>query len=273
MPGGKHVRDVFADIQVGLADVTYSSICKIGDRETNEDSVLALCRGGDCCFVVADGLSAHGGGDVASRILVDTFGRLFNDDRSDNRTFLAGAFDGAQAEILSSRHDYTHMKTTGVALSIRDGRFSWGHIGDSRLYFFRVAKFLRGEKSLRGVKLCERTMDHSVPQMLVMAGEISEDDMRRHPDRAKLLRALGDDRDEPQYALSKERRLSRGDAFLLCTDGFWEHIPKDSMIATLRNTAGRGGDAGDWLDEMLAIVETAGADYDMDNYSAITVVV
>ena len=233
----------------------FSSICKTGDREVNQDCVLTLERGQDCCFVVADGLGAHGRGEEAARMAVDAFENCFYEAALGNNAFLTDAFNRSQEEIQSQRHKPSEMKTTCVALSIIGNRFSFGHIGDSRLYYFSKKRFR------------ERTIDHSVPQILALSGDITEDEMRHHADRGKLLRALGDPWDEPGFELSKERKLKREDAFLLCSDGFWGNISKDEIIQTLKQS----GTAEKWLEAMLFIVEEYGKETDMDNYSAITV--
>jgi len=235
----------------------YSSICEIGDRDVNEDSVVCLARSERWCFVVADGLGGHDKGEVASNIATASFSDRFPESNESNADFLAGAFNAAQDRIINAKQKASEMKTTCVALSIAAGRFVYGHIGDSRLYHFRRAK------------LRSRTLDHSVPQVLELSGEISEDDIRGHPDRGTLFRTMGDEWDFPRYELSRERKLSGGDAFLLCTDGFWEHIPDAMMAQTLREA----GSAEKWLRVMRDIVLTAGGDMSLDNFSAITVII
>ena len=114
------------------------------------------------------------------------------------------------------------MKTTVVMLCVSGNNAYWTHVGDSRLYFFRKGK------------LVLHTKDHSIPQMLVAAGEIKEKNIRRHPDRNKLLRVMGTDWEEPQYAVSDPIELQEGDAFLLCSDGFWENIVEKQMQKCLK---------------------------------------
>ena len=236
--------------------MTYSQVSKAGAREINEDKAVCVQRDGNYCFAVADGLGAHGKGEAAAGILAGVFDREFGLAHESNSAFLARVFNMAQAEIISSRRKADEMKTTCVALSIIGGRYLWGHIGDSRLYYFHKGK------------LRKRTLDHSVPQMLVLSGEIGEDDIRRHPDRGKLLRAMGDDWDVRQYELSKEKRISKNDAFLLCTDGFWEYISDEMIARALKDS----GDASGWLEAMLSVVEENGGNHSMDNYTAITVI-
>ena len=250
--------------------MSYASASRIGGRERNEDSVLALELGGSYCFVVADGLGGHGFGDEASRLLVEAFAREF-DGAADNREFLAHAFDRAQECILSSQEARglnNQMKTTAVALSFIGGKCAWGHVGDSRLYRFR-----------RGA-LVGRTLDHSVTQMLALAGEISEREIAAHPDRARLMRAVGDRWSGPQYEISKEARLHRHTEFMLCSDGLWERVPPEGLAPP------PGADAAGWLSAALAAAEGAGQSAGqgagqsagqgagiMDNYSAVVVIV
>jgi len=147
------------------------------------------------------------------------------------------------------------MKTTGVCLSIIAGNCQWGHIGDSRLYAFKKNK------------LDLRTLDHSVPQMLVLAGDIKEKHMSTHPDRNRLLRVIGVEWDSPRYELSDEFPLADYQAFLLCTDGFWEFIETKKMCKFLKKSK----TAEEWLTLMTLEVAKNGRKKDMDNYTAIAV--
>jgi len=225
--------------------------------ERNEDSILELELDGRYCFVVADGLGGHGYGEDASKLLVEVFEREFK-DATDNCGFLARAFDRAQEEILSLQDKMgatNQMKTTAVALSIMDGKCAWAHVGDSRLHHFR-----------RGV-LAGRTIDHSVPQMLALSGEITEEEIRKHPDRSRLLRAVGDKWDAPRYEISKEIPLRKVSALLLCSDGFWEHLSGGSLCPP------PGAEAKAWLEKMQEEAEKTAIAEEMDNYSAIAICV
>ena len=233
--------------------MTHAGISRQGGREVNEDAFLCVERGANACFAVADGLGAHGKGDVAARLLTEAFAREFGATAEPNGAFLAKAFDAAQKEILAARQTAREMKTTGVALAVAGGKLAWGHIGDSRLYFFR------------GGKLRLRTLDHSVPQMLALSKQIRNEEIARHPDRGKLLRVLGEPWDSPRYELSKARKISSKDAFLLCSDGFWELIDDGCMASCLK----KSGNAEDWLFAMLSSADWTGAG--QDNYTAVAV--
>ena len=116
-------------------------------------------------------------------------------------------------------------------------------------------------------KVKTRTLDHSIPQMLVLAKEIKEDMIRNHPDRNMLLRVMGVEWDEIMYELMQPISLKKCQAFLLCSDGFWELIDEKEMNAQLR----KSNSVEEWLDNMVKIVEDNGKGKNMDNYSAIAV--
>ena len=172
--------------------------------------------------------------------------------------FIDECFDTAQEMLLDEkeRTGYVSIKTTMVLLLITDGVARWGHVGDSRLYHFR------------GGKQISRTVDHSVPQMLAISGQIKEKEIRHHPDRSMLLRAMGAEWDAPQYEIAQRGiRVASGDTFLLCSDGFWEWIDEKTMIKLLK----KGRPAYDTLRDMTAVVKENGTGKGMDNYSAILI--
>lgn len=230
----------------------------IGSREINEDSVYADYSNGRGLFVVADGLGGHGKGDVASSLAANAFMETFSSRSAPLSALFPKAFLDAQASILTEQTragSPFQMKTTACALAIDNDKLMWGHIGDTRLYAFSRNK----------VKA--RTLDHSVPQMLVLAHDIKEKEIRNHPDRNKLLRVLGISGDMPKFELSEPQSISQYQAFLLCSDGFWELILEKEMCTALKKSSS----AAEWMEKMLAIVEQRGTGKDMDNYSAITV--
>lgn len=238
--------------------MTYQTISMLGTREVNEDSVCAECINGCSLFAVADGLGGHGKGDVASALAVNAFKETFSISAASFSALFPKAFLNAQASILAEQTrtgSPFQMKTTVCALAIDGDKLMWGHIGDTRLYAFSRNK----------VKV--RTLDHSVPQMLVLAHDIKEKDIRNHPDRNKLLRVLGVSGETPRFEVSDIQSISKYQAFLLCSDGFWELILEKEMCALLK----RSSSVEEWLQMMQDTVEQRGSDTDMDNYSAIAI--
>jgi serine/threonine protein phosphatase PrpC len=238
--------------------VLYYSISKAGTREINEDFVSYADMGDKFFFVLADGLGGHGKGDQASRLAVEKSMEVFrNGTITDKKNLLRSCFEQSQALLLSAQDkERGDMKTTLVVLCLDERTALWGHIGDSRLYHFR------------GNRLIGRTLDHSVPQMLVSMGAITEKEIRGHEDRNRLLRVVGTEWSGSSYEIpSEEKVLKKGDAFLLCSDGFWEWIDDNKMARLLVKSK----DPAEWLGVMEKVIQKNGAFSRMDNYSAIAI--
>ena len=238
--------------------IDFAVFTDSGDREKNEDSFAVSENENKYCFVLCDGLGGHGKGEIASAY-VSQYLKAYYEDCNDPDKFFDDCFDKAQSGLLEeqkSAGSTFEMKTTAVVLSISDNKFRYGHIGDSRLYHFRKNKMF------------QRTLDHSVPQMLALAGDIKEKHIRNHPDRNRLLRVMGVEWDGSRYELSEDQELQKGDAFLLCSDGFWEPITEKEMCKTLKKCS----TAEEWINSMSQIVKKNGAETNMDNYTAIAVI-
>ena len=236
---------------------TYAVFTNAGDRPVNEDSVGAFRNEENNCFILCDGLGGHGMGDVASSLVKAVFECQFQ--KADEMVnFLGQTFIASQDILMAEqiqRRAKQKMKTTAVALATDERNAYVGYIGDSRLYVFNHNK----------VKA--RTMDHSIPQMLVLSREIKESQIRNHPDRNILLRVLGIEWDEPMYELWAPMSLKKCQAFLLCSDGFWELIEEKEMCDLLK----KAGSVEEWLLNMADVVRKNGVGRNMDNYSAIAV--
>lgn len=237
--------------------VEYSVYTNIGSREVNEDAVNAIALDGNFGFIVCDGLGGQGMGDTASKIVADCFYDFFKSSEI-NELFIPKAFVYAQTALLEQKNKLNiknQMCTTTVALAISENTAYVGHIGDSRLYFFEDGK------------LIYKTLDHSLPQMLALQGEIKEEDIAHHPDRNKLLRAFGTEWDKPMYATAEPITLNKNQAFLLCTDGIWEWITEQQLGELLKLSSS----AEEWLDKIIKTVEQSSQNSERDNYSAVAV--
>lgn len=236
--------------------ITYTVFTDRGGREVNEDSARVFEKDGKKCLVLCDGLGGHGKGEVASALVVEAVGQIFNSAQKIDEDFLRSAFQLSQEALIDEqiRQDAkTDMKTTAVAMYIDGNKVQWGHVGDSRLYAFAKNK----------VKL--RTLDHSVPQMLVFAREIKEKQIRNHPDRNRLLRVMGIEWEKPMYELAEQTQLEKYQAFLLCSDGFWELIDEKQMCKLLKNSS----TVEEWMQAMVEVIKQNGIGKNKDNYTAI----
>jgi serine/threonine protein phosphatase PrpC len=240
-------------------EIEYELLTNVANRENNEDYVGMKQCDSEFCFILADGLGGHGKGEIASQLVVNE-GLEHFEKNYQTEDCMNKIFEISQDKLIEKQkeeHEINGMKTTMVVLQMKKDIFRWGHVGDSRLYYFKKNKIVK------------RTIDHSVPQMLVEAGEIKEKDIRNHPDRNRLLRVMGILWDEPRYELDEWEKYTKGkrQAFLLCTDGFWELLSDKDMEETLRKSK----TVKEWLSKMEEIVLNNGKNVDMDNYSAIGV--
>ena len=243
-----------------MCRMDYAYFTDKGDREHNEDYIGFSEAGDKKIFVLADGLGGHGKGEVASCLVVENVKSMLNDNNVKDEKFLDNCFVMSQKCLLDEQkksNSNGKMKTTLVILYIDGTTAKYGHIGDSRLYV------------VKNGKIQKRTIDHSVPQMLALAGEIREKDIRHHEDRNRLLRAMGNEWDDssPKYEIDDTLDIEKGMSFLLCSDGFWEWITEKEMEKCLC----KGASSREALDMMVERVKKSGKNKNMDNYSAILI--
>jgi PPM family protein phosphatase len=229
-------------------------------REVNEDAYLAAPP----VYVVADGMGGHEGGDVASAIAVEEFGRMAEAgyDAGHGREAVAAALESAQRRILEyadeqTRHGIERRRSAGTtlvaALLVDDGDGpAWllANLGDSRVY-----RFCDG-------RLEQVSIDHSLVQELVDLGRITPEEVATHPERNVITRALGDDGGvEVDYFVVP---LADAERILLCTDGVSGMLDDDAMALILAEAA----DPRDAADRLVAAAVVAGGE---DNATAIVV--
>lgn len=227
-------------------------LCEQGGRMYNDDTVCIVEAEGTYVFV-GDGLGGYEGGKQASMAAADALRKLASESSLLAEADMEKAAQTAD-QAVRDLQDATggNMKTTLAFLTLEQDTAMWMHVGDTRLYHFRDGK------------IQFQTMDHSVSQLAVMMGEIEPREIRFHEDRNRILRALGSVNSKAD--ISTALALEPGDAFLLCTDGFWEFVLEEEMEQTLAGTK----DPETWLTEMRTILESRiGAE--TDNFSAAAV--
>lgn len=229
-----------------------------GGRDNNQDYCGFIeLDSSTGCWVLADGLGGHQGGEVASKLLVDTLLTAYQQQPACSLEALQSYLAQAQAALHQAQQDtpaIAHMRTTVIVLLQASNQALWAHSGDSRLYHFRNNRVIFQSK------------DHSVPQMLVTAGEIEPEAMRSHPDRNRLLRCAGEAGELKATYLKTMQTVQVGDVFLLCSDGFWEYVLESEMESDLA----QANTPDDWLQAMQTrLLDKASGDY--DNYTALTV--
>lgn len=232
-------------------DFSASYFSSEGGRDLNEDAVFLCEHGNGLIAIVADGLGGMSQGDKASKLAVKTVSSSLAMEHI-SEDMMNAAVSSANSEICSAGGK--GMGSTIAALWMQDKKACACHVGDSRIY------------QLRNGSIIYQSKDHSLSQVAVMVGEITPDEIRGHRDRNRLVRALGtSDTVKPDTAILD---VQCGDAFLLCSDGFWEHIVENDIVKYLDNSTG----AADWLDKMKAHVLSRQM-ADSDNSTAAAIII
>ena len=244
-------------IAEGGARVEFATLSGQGARTYNEDACGYWTSPTASCFIVCDGAGGHGGGDVASETAVRTLLSAFSSAPSLDGPHVAGLIAQTDSAIrygqkLSGSLSKMSATVTALFIDARAQRAQWSHLGDTRLYHIR-------RRDCRCM-----TKDHSVVQSFVDAGVIEAHEVRHHARRNLLFAALGMGDGTAPEALDAAFQIEDGDAFLICTDGFWEAVDETEMVDCLT----RSDSAEEWLVQMEQLILERAGDT-QDNYSGL----
>lgn len=193
-------------------------------RQVNQDSMFL----GTAVFVVADGMGGHAGGEVASRIAVETMESELHGGGPHRVLDLVTAVQTANDRVWEQSEqdpDLAGMGTTVVAIGVVDEggetRLAIVNVGDSRAY------------RLSAGELDQISDDHSLVGELYREGRISAAEARSHPQKNIVTRAVGIDR---YVDVDEFQVLPRtGDRYLLCSDGLTDEVGEDDIARVLRD--------------------------------------
>jgi len=231
--------------------ITFTSTSQTGARQSNQDLTGSLLGESSACFLVCDGVAGLPGGEKAARITCDSLLDQLDGDRSCSPQETRLAVEKT-ARILRDAQQINpklqRMSTTLAALFIDRVRSLawWAHAGDSRIYHFR-----------RGY-IEQMTCDHSLAQQMKDAGYDNTG-----INSNLLYNALGAET-EHQASYSEVLELEDGDAFLVCTDGFWLNLTSEEMEQALRMV----NSPEEWLALMQKAIDRSAKN---DNLSAVAV--
>lgn len=196
-------------------------------RDHNEDSVIIVeNHEGNYLMAVADGMGGHRAGEIASSIAISYLGKRFTESFS--KMTKSAAVDWLKLsvnEINTMIFKYTEeneeskgMGTTLVLAILTDEYILFGNIGDSSGFV------------IKDNKLHKVTHDHTLVNLLITAGELTEEEAKNHPRKNILMNALGinDPIEIDIFDCSMEI-----DEIMLCSDGLTNMLTDDQIEKTL----------------------------------------
>jgi protein phosphatase len=182
----------------------------------------------DACFVslVCDGMGGEAGGEIASRLAVETILGVLRVHAAtlcepDVGRGLVASIEAAAARIQREAREqpiYARMGTTATLGAVVARSFVCAQVGDSRAYLFR------------GGQLTQLTRDQTLLELLrqnATLGDRLDDAVGGHV----ILQAVGS---SPRLEVAvTETALEPGDVVLLCSDGLSGVVPDALIAATL----------------------------------------
>ncbi|MCI5839722.1 MAG: Stp1/IreP family PP2C-type Ser/Thr phosphatase [Peptoniphilaceae bacterium] len=201
----------------------YSSISNIGKvRHDNQDYYGSVKKGKNRFFIVADGMGGYKGGEIASKLAVNSFLRFIEENDSDNLYNLqedALSYSNTKVyEESKKNEEYSLMGTTVVCVCIDVDKnlLHFSHIGDSRAYLFR-------DNTLKQI-----TRDHSLVNDLLDSGSLTPEEAKNYKNKNTITRAVGSESKIKIDSISFE--MQKNDIILLVTDGLTDEVGEKEII-------------------------------------------
>lgn len=196
-------------------------------RDHNEDSVIIVSNPeGNYLMAVADGMGGHQAGEVASSIAISNLGKRFAEtfskmSKSEAVEWIKLSVNEINSMIFKYTEEHEESKgmgTTLVLALITDEYILFGNIGDS-------SGFVMKDRTLYKV-----THDHTLVNLLITAGELTEEEAKNHPRKNILMNALGinDPIEIDIFDCSMEI-----DEVMLCSDGLTNMLTEEQIEKTL----------------------------------------
>ena len=196
---------------------------------SEENSIPKLC-------ILADGMGGYKGGEVASKLAVDSARKYIENNFSNNFSekeeilkLIGNAVEYANMVVYEKSKEVQELEGMGTTLEIcliYNNKAYIGHIGDSRIY--RIRKDV----------IRKLTKDHSYVQQLVEDKKITREEAKVHPKKNMLTRALGcTPYVEPDL---RARNFEKGDIFIMCSDGLTNMVEEKRIYELVKqdiNTA------------------------------------
>ena len=208
-------------------NINYHYISDIGDRKENQDACAILRQEDYILLALADGMGSY----IDSKKAADCFCEICSDNSQhtpidsnnidDNlREYFRSSVDKIPECMQGKGAENTTPYSTGVLAYIDKTKTVIAHMGDSRAYFIRPDAI-------------GHTQDHSVAQLLVNQGVISQEEASTHPSQSQLLRYLA--KQPLEIEITHFPPLDRKSILLLCSDGLWPYMSEDELCLLLKD--------------------------------------
>ena len=196
-------------------------------REHNEDSVTILKnKKEEYLLAVADGMGGHKAGEIASSIAIDHLSKSFIEmeklgDKASTVKWLRKEVEDINNQIFE--YTSTHPESKGMGSTLVLAIYSkeyllFGNIGDSSGFV------------LKNNELFKITKDHTLVNLLVKNGELTEEEAKNHPKKNILMRALGANNPIEVDIFLVEEEV---DGVFLCSDGLTTMLNKEQIEKVL----------------------------------------
>ncbi|MYA27756.1 MAG: serine/threonine-protein phosphatase [Nitrospira sp. SB0672_bin_25] len=200
-------------------------------RPTNQDAFLVANDLG--LWIIADGMGGHAGGDVASKISVETIHNYITEHAGHHSTtktdeipsLLRSAVGYANEAVLAhakANPEFTGMGTTVVLffLPAHSSPLAWvAHAGDSRAYL------------IRDQQISALTRDHTVLEEYIQQGLLAKSTPATHPLGHSLTRGVGANSTIETDILTV--KIQPEDEVILFSDGLIKMLNDEQILETL----------------------------------------
>ena len=209
-------------------------------------------------YILADGMGGYKGGEIASKLAVESAARYIKSNFSSNLMekeeilkLVENAVEYANMVVYEKAKNNEELKNMGTTLDIcliYQNKAFISHIGDSRIYRIRK-EFMR-----------KLTKDHSYVQQLVDEGKITKEESMNHPKKNMLIKALGcTEFIEPDSMI---KGFIKGDIILMCTDGLTNMVSEQEVFNILKTNT---------IEPSKELVEKANEKGGLDNITAVVI--
>lgn len=248
---------ISGEIDLGII---FAGATNIGQkRKSNQD---AICLdSSQMLYAVADGMGGHNGGDIASKITVDSLPAFVQENSHlPPEECLENSIHQVNQAVYQKSLEVPELKGMGTTITsvlFRENKVYVGNVGDSRTYL------------INNYKLYQLSKDHSLVQEKLNMGLYDRVTASRDPQKNVLVRTVGFEENIKVDIFNYS--ISNNDLFLLCSDGLYGMVSeRDIMHLVHEKLPELSAVTEESLEELVdALIKLANQNGGNDNVSVI----